>query len=295
MKIFARIIGLLLLIGAIGGLIFSIAGLVLIWQYKPAITEGLVNGVGLLGSTLETTSQAMDVTKQSVVAAVDTIGTLQTTIETASKTLESTGPMVDSVATIMEVQLPNTIESVEKSLRTAQQSAAVIDSVLTALEATPLISIGYNPETPLNEALGQVAENIQDLPNAFLDMTKKLQTTSNNVQIMGTDMAVMAETIGTMQSTVAQYENVVGGYQASLDQLQRQLDMLVANMASIVNALVWGLTIFLVWMAIAQIGLFTQGWEWLSGNPFGGREKHEEVKVEAKVEEAKAEAAPKEE
>jgi hypothetical protein len=286
MKIFARIIGLLLLIAAIGGLIFSIAGLVLIWQYKPAITEGLVNGMELLGSTLETTAQAMEVTQQSVSAAVDMIGALQTTIETTSKTLESTGPMVDSITELMAESLPNTIQSVETSLKTAQQSAQVIDSVLSALEAAPLINIGYNPETPLHEALGQVADNLKDMPMMFLNMKEELETTGNNVQTIGTDMAVMAKTIGQMQSIVAQYENVVGGYQASLAQLQRQIDAVAANIPAIVNALVWGLTIFLIWMAIAQIGLFTQGWEWLSGNPFGGREKPAEAEVEAKVEEA---------
>jgi hypothetical protein len=81
---------------------------------------------------------------------------------------------------------------------------------------------------------------------------------------------------------------VIGGYQASLDQVIAQLDALSASLPDIVRMVSFGLTAFLVWMAIAQLGLFTQGWELLTENKQGEEEKEEE-----KIEEVKeAESEP---
>jgi len=42
------------------------------------------------------------------------------------------------------------------------------------MSGIPLIgpSIGYDPEVPLSEALGQVAQNLEDLPDAFIACRK---------------------------------------------------------------------------------------------------------------------------
>jgi hypothetical protein len=72
------------------------------------------------------------------------------------------------------------------------------------------------------------------------------------------------------------------------------MDMFSANLPNIVRMLSIGLTAFLVWMAIAQLGLFTQGWELLTEGR-KGKEDEEEVEEEKKVAEAAVEPAAGEE
>jgi peptidoglycan hydrolase CwlO-like protein len=282
-----RLIGLILILAAIGGLLISVLGLVGIWRIQPDLTKNLQASVDLIGQTLETTAQGLTVTKDALTSSVETIGNLQATIETTASTISSTQPMLDEISRMMKSDLPNTIQATQQSLFTAQQSAQVIDSVLRTLSSIPLIgsSIGYNPEVPLSDALGEVAQSLQGLPDSFTKMADSMKTTQSNVQTFEADLTVMAGSIGEIQTSVAEYEKVIGGYQASLDQVQAQLDTLSNNLPQIVRTAVIGLTVFLVWLAIAQIGLFTQGWELLTERAPRG------VKPDAEEEEK---AAPKE-
>ncbi len=285
MTILRRLIGVLLILAAIGGLVFSIAGLYFIWNAQATMTTGLQNTIDLLGQTLETTSQGLVVTQQSLQSSVDLIGNLQATVETTAEAIGSTNPMVDEIARLMKEDLPDTIRATQASLQTAQQSAATIDTVVRAMSGIPLIgpSIGYDPDVSLSEALGQVADSLEDLPDSFIGIQDNLKNTQSNLQTFEADLTVMADSVGQIQSSVAQYDQVIGGYQDSLDQILAQLDMLSANLPNIVRMLSIGLTAFLVWMAIAQLGLFTQGWELLTEN----RKREEEDEVEEREKAAK--------
>jgi peptidoglycan hydrolase CwlO-like protein len=282
MTIIRRIIGVLLILAAIGGLIFSIVALSAIWNAQTAMTTGLQNTLDLLGQTLSTTSQGLVITRQSLQNSVELIGNLQATVETTAEAIGSTNPLVDEIARLMKDDLPTTIRAVQTSLRTAQQSAAAIDTVLGALRGIPLIgsSIGYNPEVPLADALGDVAESLESLPDSFLAMQDNLKNTQSNLQTFEADLTVMADSVGQIQSSVAQYDQVIGGYQASLDQVLAQIEALSANLPNIVRMLSIGLTAFLVWMAIAQLGLFTQGWELLTESRKRGEQEERETKSE---------------
>ncbi len=263
MSFFRKIIGLFLIVAAIGGLIFSIAGLMLVWRVESQVTTDMQNFVDVLSQTLETTGQGLTITQQALKSSVDIVSTLQTTVQTTAKTIKSSGPMVDEISKLMTADLPNTVKSTESSLRTAQNSAKVIDSVLSTLSSIPLIGsgIGYNHQVPLNQALGQVADSLTHLPDSFATMADSLKNTSSNLDTFQADLTVMAASIGEIEKSVAQYESVVGGYQKSISELNSKLSAFKSNLPNIVRSVVIGLTIFLVWMAIVQFGLFAQGWE----------------------------------
>jgi peptidoglycan hydrolase CwlO-like protein len=288
--LFFRLIGILLIVGAIGGLIFSIATLVIVWRVQPTLSANLQNTIGLLSATLETTGQGLEVTQQALKSSVLSVKALQSTIESTAMAIESAIPLVDKIAKILEEDLPNTIQATQASLNTAQESAKVIDSLLGTLSSLPLIgsSLGYNPNVPLNAALGDVASSINDLPNSFLNMSDNLQDTGSDLEVFTSDVRMLATSIGEIEKSVAQYETVISGYQESLAQLQAQLETLSDNIPQIVRMLSIGVSIFMIWLAIAQIGLFTQGVEWLSGAPFERRVKPEEAEIKSEPKETSA-------
>lgn len=286
MSVFRRIIGVLLILAAILGLIVSIGAMYIIWNVQGNITTSLQNTIDLLGQTLETTAQGLVVTQAALQNSVDMIGSLQATVETTAEAIGTTDPLLEEISGLLAEKLPNTIRATQTSLETAQQSAATIDMVLRAMSGIPLIgpSIGYDPQVPLSDALGGVAQQLENIPDTFLAMEEKLTTTQSSMQTFQADLTVMADSVGQIQSSVAQYDQVIGGYQASLEQVLTQLETLSANLPNIVRTLTIGLTAFLVWMAIAQIGLFTQGWELLT-------ETKEKEAQETKVEEQEPEKA----
>jgi ABC-type transporter Mla subunit MlaD len=286
MSIFRRIIGVLLILAAILGLIVSIGAMYIIWNVQDNITTSLQNTIDLLGQTLETTAQGLVVTQAALQNSVDMIGSLQSTVETTAEAIGTMDPLLEEISGLLAEKLPNTIRATQTSLETAQQSAATIDTVLRAMSGIPLIgpSIGYDPQVPLSDALGDVAQQLENIPDTFLAMEEKLATTQSSMQTFQADLTVMADSVGQIQASVAQYDQVIGGYQASLERVLAQLETLSANLPNIVRTLTIGLTAFLVWMAIAQIGLFTQGWELLT-------ETKEQEEKETKVEEQEPEKA----
>jgi peptidoglycan hydrolase CwlO-like protein len=266
MSILRRILGVLLIAAAIGGLIFSLAGIVILRRIEPDITKGLQDVISLVGQTLETTSQGLVVTQQSIESSVASIQALQDTVSTTAKTIQSASPMVSQLQKIMHDDLPKTIEATQASLDTAAQSAKVVDGVLSTLSKVPLLgsSIGYNPAVPLNVALSQVSASLVDLPNTFNSMESSLKDTGDNLQTFQADLETMGASIGKIQSSVTKYEQVIGDYQKSLDQVQGRLDTLSKSLPNLVHTLMLALIFFLIWMAVAQIGLFIQGWELVS-------------------------------
>ena len=66
MSIVRRVIGVLLILAAILGLVVSIGAMYVIWNAQGNITTGLQTTIDLLVQTLETTTQGLVVTQQSL-------------------------------------------------------------------------------------------------------------------------------------------------------------------------------------------------------------------------------------
>ncbi len=274
-----KLIGILLLIAALIGLIFSIAGITILWRVEPKITAGIETTVDLLVETLETTSQGLVVTQVALKSAVDTVSALETTVQTIATTIKSSTPMVVDIRNLITEEVPQTIMATETSLRASQKSAAIIDSVLGTLSSIPLIggAVGYNPEVPLAESLGQVADSLSSLPDALNNMETSLSETNTNLETFQSDLTMMADSIGQISSSISEYDKVILGYKASVDQIINSLEGLKTSLPTYVRYLLLALTVFLVWMAVANLGLLTQGWELVTENKV---KKEPEVKEE---------------
>lgn len=257
--IFNRFVGLLLIVAAIIGLVFSISGIVGIWRIKPSVTTGLTSAVDLVNTSLDSTAQGLALTRDSMKTLADTVSGVQATLETSVKTFETIKPLLDQLGGLLENDLPNTVTSVQTSLDTAYQSAQIIDTVLHAL--TFFNRDAYNPQVPLQDALKQISTSMNGLPVSFRNMKKSLSDTSDQVEVAQADLKTMIVDIKNVQANLQQYDQVLSDYQNSLTDAKKQLTSLKARLPSLIDITAWVLTIFLIWMAIAQFGLLTQGWE----------------------------------
>jgi uncharacterized phage infection (PIP) family protein YhgE len=254
-----RIIGILLILTAIGGLVFSAFGLVNVWHLKPNATSSLLKGLDVLSNTLDTTAQGLVVAQESLDGAIDSMIAMQSTVKTIADTMQTTEPMVTSFAKLMGEDMPNTITATQTSLVTAQASAQVIDTVLNALSIIP--GLDYKPEVPLHTALGQVSDSLNSLPDTFAEIETSLTDVQHNLKKIQIDLTLLADSIHQIETSMTQARSVINQYQISVANVQKELARLKTNLPGMVNGLVLALTVFFVWMAVAQLGLLTQGWE----------------------------------
>jgi len=276
---FYRISGVLLILAAIGGLIFSLFSMYAVWTYKEPVTEGITSSIELLSSTLETTAEGLVISQKTLNTSVESIRLLQSTLKATSDAIGSSGPMLDSIATMMTEDLPSTIRATQSSLGAVEKSTKIIDTVFSALRILP--GITYNPEQPLHEAVVDVSESLNDIPESLAEMESSLTETKGDLEVIQSDLALLAENMSEIETSVEDYSAVFDQYLELIDELLDQLETLESNFPKYIYWLAVGSTIFLVWMAIAQLGLLTQGWELLHR-----RDEEKEAAVDVEKESA---------
>lgn len=285
MKSFLKItVGVLLILAAIIGLIFSLGGLVGIWTIDAWIEESIANTLNVLDGSLRATYQGLVVTQDSLNSTISSVSGLQSTVDSIAVTVGTTDPLLNSVVTLIGTELPQTIQSSQESLVAAQNGAQVLDGLLSFL-SNPLTSalLGTpppSPDTSLASALGGLAEDLDTLPAKFTEMSENLGTTTESLVNVQVNLQQVATDVGGIATSLEGYGEVLEQYKAIIDTVRGQIQLISTNLPMLVRVLVWGGTLFLVWMTIAQLGLLTQGIEWVQR----GRKKpniyQEEIRVE---------------
>lgn len=254
-----RFTGILLILAAIGGLLIAVTGLVGICQLKPNAIMSLQSNLDLLDKTLETTSEGLEVTHQSLLGAQASLQAMQSTLETTTSTMQSTEPLITSLSDLAAQDLPATVNAAQDSLESAAESAQVIDAVLGALSFLP--GINYNPNTPLAASLQALSANMDNLPETFIVMESNLQDTSQNLQTIQVDLMLVIDSLKQIETSLAESENVISSYQDSVNTIQKQIEAMTLSLPGFIHAASIAATFFLIWMAIAQLSLLTQGWQ----------------------------------
>jgi peptidoglycan hydrolase CwlO-like protein len=276
-----RILGILVMIAGILGLILAIAGIIGVWMAKPAVGQGLETTIATLNSSIDTSQQAMVITEQALQGTIDSVAALQVMLAATAQSVEDTKPMLDLITGFLGNQLPNTISAASSSLSTAQKGAEALDGAITAfdtfrsvLTAVPLIG-GFIPPTTtaprssadksLAESLGEVATELEDLPAMFTEMSKSLDNADNNLVTVQTSLVSMADSVGTITTSLEGYKTMVANSQGSMENLKGILTDFQANLGNILNTVAIVITVFLLWLLMAQVVILSQGYELYHG------------------------------
>jgi methyl-accepting chemotaxis protein len=255
-----RIIGIVLIITAIFGFVFSAVGLVAVWRFKPSLTASLLESLEIAKSSLNTTAEGLAVAEESLNASIGSVTALQDTVEATATTLKDTTPMIATLQDLTSKDLPQALDSAQTSLQAAQESAKIIDSVLSALTSIPFVSPNlYNPPVPLHEALSQVSDSLVDLPDALSTIEESLNDTSANLEEMQADIELIAADIRGIQDSMQDAKTVIQDYQDLVDDLTVRAGRMEQRIPRWMNTSAIIATFLLVWAGIAQIGLLYQG------------------------------------
>jgi hypothetical protein len=261
-----RIIGIVLIAIAAISLLAGGWSLNQIWTMRQPVADAAVGGVSLFAETLDTTSEALKVTSESLQSASDTVTTIERTSLSVAQTMSTTRTTVGSFANLMGKDLPTSIDATRTALKSAQSSAIVVDNVLTTLSKIPLINIRYNPDVPLNVALGDVAKSLDNLPPTFSTIERNLNTTGNSLDQVVTNLNELPKTTQQAQRNIAVAEKVVTLYQKEVDGLQKLVKPIKSSLAMTLTAITLGLTFLVFWLGVIQVQVLLKGLEMLRGN-----------------------------
>lgn len=279
MNILRRLLGLFVMIAGVLGLLLSLAGLVMVWVARPAVTAYATTTLNTLNQSIINSKNVMETTAEALGATVDSVDALSAMLGTTAATVEDTQPVVDKVTTIMSVTLPSTLQAATDSLYTAQEAAQVLEGTIQSLEVfrsmmseVPLVGglIGqtgetYNPEKPLADSLGELAVALEKLPDTFVGISADLDKTDDNLGSIQANLLTMSESAKVISASLSEYEGMVTQSQPTMDDLAAILTNLQTNLPTLLNRVALVLTLFLIWFLAAQVVILSQGWELYQG------------------------------
>jgi hypothetical protein len=279
MKFLRRILGVLVMITGILGLLLALAGLTGVWIAKPTVSVYADATIDTLSKSVITSKSVMATTGEALGATIDSVDALSAMLGTTAATVQDTKPVLNGIEIIMGTTLPSTLEAAATSLYTAQEAAQVLEGTIESLNAfrallsdVPLIGgfVGqpaesYNPEVPLADSLGELAVNLESLPATFVEMSADLSATDGNLAAIQENLITMSDSVGLISVSLSEYQSMVIQSQSSMDDLAAILTNIQTNMPNILNGAATVLSLFFVWLLIAQIVILSQGWELFHG------------------------------
>jgi hypothetical protein len=261
-----RLFGLLFVIAALAGIIFSIFGLVEVWRVKPMLTQSVGANLALLDQTLGTTEDGLTLVGQMVQTITTDVGSLHTTTLALAQAIHATNPMLDSLSTLAGKTLPDSISATKTSLASAQGSALLIDNVLSTLTSIPFSPVApYKPAVPLHTALAQVSTSLDEIPPSLTTINTSLITGKANLGQMEDALANISATDIEISDNLNSAQNVIDQYKKITIQAKTNVEAAQLNAPNWIIGIAWGSTFFLVWLLISQLGLCIQGLELLGG------------------------------
>ena len=260
-----RLVGILFVIAAVAGIIFSILGLLGIWRYRAAVTQTVLDNLALSDQALGTTQQVLTIAGQVVQATTTDVASMQATTQAVALALHDTNPMLDSLVSLTQKDLPAAVSATQTSLASAQSSALLIDNVLTALTSIPFSPVTYKPTVPLHTALAQVSTSLDSLLPSLTAINTSLADGQTNLSAMDIELTKISTTTQGIGTTLASAQTVIDQYKATTSKLQKNVETAQRQAPAWILTIAWILSFLLGWLFIVQLGLGMQGLDLVRG------------------------------
>lgn len=279
MNFLRRILGILVMVAGVLGLVLSLAGLVVVWVYKPAIADSADNTITMLSSSVSTFKDTMQITGEALGATVDSVNALSNMLSTTATSVEDTKPVLDQINTFLGDVLPATVESATDSIKTASQAAEVLDGAIKSLDTFRFVLSGvplvgsmveqpesaYDPEVPLADSLGQLASELEGLPELFVGISDDMDKADDNLVTIQDNLTTMSDSVSLISESLSEYEIMITQSESSMDNLMSILINVQDNLTNILNGVAIVMSLFFLWLLAAQVVIFSQGWELYQG------------------------------
>ncbi|MDQ4077148.1 MAG: hypothetical protein M3220_12975 [Chloroflexota bacterium] len=265
-RFFEQIAGLAMILAALLGLGFILLGLFYLPRVEGATQQRVQDTLAILDGTLETTAGALGVVEQSLEDATATMDTVEGTTRGISVALSESLPLLETVADIAGEELPASLLATQRSFETAESSAAAVEAVLFALNNSLSLFGGiplYDPETPLATTIASVSDSLEPLPESLLEIESSIRIANDNIREVRANVETLANNLDQINRTLDNAQEVTTQYQEVVTQQQALVEDLQANADSWVYWTARVVAMILIWLAVAQVGLLSQGIELL--------------------------------
>ena len=263
-RILALSAGVALIVAGVAGLAFSVVGLVVLPRLERQVEAVAAEQLEVLDRALATTLEGLITAETALVQAAEAVEGLEGIMADVGLAINDTAPILDTAAELLGDQLPTTIRATQETLTSVATSAQLVDDILGVISVIPFLGTDrYNPDVPLHQGFRDVSDGLDGIPELLLAAGEGLSSGTESLEEIEEGFAAMGQSISETMTSLESAQTVLQDYQIIVGDLGGTLASVRQSLPGWLRALRWGLTLGLVWLAIAQIGLLTQGWELL--------------------------------
>jgi hypothetical protein len=257
-----KVIGYTFIVTAVLGLLFSLAGIVLVWTVKAPLTANMFSTLDLIDTTLEATSSGFTIVDETLSNTISDMSSIENTVQTAGNGINDSVPLVQSLSTLLSENIPQAITATQTGLSSLQDASGTIESTLRLVTSIPFLPIeSYDPEVSFSAALEDVSKSLDAIPQSLSDMETTMNTTEGNLVMLGAQINIIARNISELKDSFYEIQLVFDQYQDVITELEGRIDAFRGNLQTGITITAWIFTIIFIWLGIAQLALLTQGLE----------------------------------
>lgn len=292
MKILRRIIGIILLLGALLGIALSVGGVIYGRQAIDLAGQGIDSSLLLAGDSLVAVENTLLLAKSSVADVNTSMVTVQKTATDVATTVNDTRPLLQTVNTVATQDVPTSIEAVQDAVPNIVEVAGVVDTTLTSLSnfsnsqsiPVPIPSLGfglkpveleipfsfdlgidYEPTVPFDSAVEQVGSSLDGLPDRLRTLEKDLLVADANMALISADILNVSVDLGTINQRIAEISPLLDEYIRIVNQVKDALGDVRTQIAAQLDTAKLVVLIIMIWIGLGNLAPLYLGLELVTG------------------------------
>lgn len=243
-------------------LVSSLVGVGVIWRYKDTLTESVDSKLANVDremSLAQTTLQEAQVELERALRIVDSA---EEALETFSTQITVARELLDTVTGVLDETIKPGLETSREKIDEVRKTLQDLRASIENLNRIPFVNIEIPDDGVLNSFV-EITDSLESEILRLEGMADEASTfMSDTSYLMGGDFQETRENIQNLQAVVDEYVGRISGWRGDLDGLREDFPIWINRAA------IW-LTVFLLWFAFSQAGLFLHGLSiWRGGNPW---------------------------
>jgi TolA-binding protein len=239
----------------------SLVGLVMLWVYKAPLTDRAIFQLKEIDTELTQAQTALQNAKTEIERTQRIVDTAEKSLSSLKDQLAQAKTLFGGVNGTLDNQLMPTLQASRDKISQVKGALVSLRASLKQINSLPFLNLSL----PGDETLLSLI-NLADSTDAQIaqaeNMVQKASTFVNDASyLMGGDFTETKQNLQNFLKVVTEYDQKITGWRA-------EVAMLLDSLPGWINAASIILTIFLLWFAFSQVGLFLHGLNaWRGGDP----------------------------
>jgi uncharacterized phage infection (PIP) family protein YhgE len=256
-KIFKRIVGVLVIILASLGILLSAVGIVGVWLIKSNTQDAMLSIFSSVGGVLQTADNALGGVNTKLQSARDDLAAVgDTAQQLGNKAIQAT-PARDLILSRLSDQSFPKIQSALDTATNVRDTAVAANELITTLNRIPGVSLPTLPGgrfQPLVDQLTAATTAAQQLRDSVRNT--KAEAINSTVSTLTDRTKKLDSRLADAQASVSETQDQIKGVEARVMAAQTSVPRLLT-----IGAI--GLTLVLLWLLLSQVSMLLFGWSYL--------------------------------